>query len=169
MEIVTIGEIQVIEYLKIFTFLSLAEIKGLETKMRESPEKRTAQKKLASELTALVHGKTAAIEAKNVSKALFSQDFLQLTREEVLMGFKQAPSHKINSIDKSLMETLVELDIISSKRQAREDFQNGAIYINGSRCQDAAKKIKDLEALHQEFLILRRGKKNYHLLKLIKS
>lgn len=163
---INVEDEKVISHLKVFTFLGLDKIKELEEATQSHPEKRLAQNSLAWQVTSMVHGEDAAKQAKNVSKALFSEDFLSLSKEEILMGFKEAPSHFSESREESLVDMLTRCKISSSKRQAREDIKNGAIYLNGQRCQNVQSLLKEHAFLDEEFLIIRRGKKNYHLLQM---
>ncbi|MGX6969379.1 tyrosine--tRNA ligase [Vagococcus bubulae] len=155
-----------VQFLKYFTFLSLDEIAEIEKEFNDSPHERAAQKALAKEVTTLVHGEKSYEQAVRISKALFSGDIKELTGEEIKQGFKDVPSYQVTSADDlSLIELLVNSKIESSKRQAREDVQNGAIYINGDRIQDLDYVLSDKDKIEDEFIVVRRGKKKYFLLK----
>jgi tyrosyl-tRNA synthetase len=155
----------VVKYLKYFTFLSQAEIEQFEQEIKNAPEKRLAQKALAEEVTKLVHGEEALHQAIKISAALFSGDIKQLTGNEVLEGFKDVPSTKIEEAEIGLVDLLIQAKIAPSKRQAREDITNGAIYINGERIQDLAKVISDEDKIDGQFTVIRRGKKKYFLIR----
>ncbi|WP_139892790.1 MULTISPECIES: tyrosine--tRNA ligase [unclassified Bacillus (in: firmicutes)] len=156
----------VIKYIKYFTFLSKEEIEALEKEVAEAPEKRAAQKALAEEVTKLVHGKEALQQAINISKALFSGDIKQLSVEEIRQGFKDVPSFEVGSNEELLLvDLLVNAKISPSKRQAREDITNGAIYINGERVTDLAHTMTEDDKLEGQFTVIRRGKKKYTLIK----
>jgi tyrosyl-tRNA synthetase len=162
---------QVIAYLKVFTFLGKDEILQLEEEVRTRPERREAQRKLAQEVTTLVHGREAARKAEKISQALFYGRFQDLDKEEIRQGFYDVPTYTMKAKELNLMESnklnLVDLLSLSgtssSITQARRDIQNGAIYINGERCADPNRTISRSDGLHDEYLIVRRGKKNYHL------
>ncbi|MBM6936508.1 tyrosine--tRNA ligase, partial [Enterococcus cecorum] len=127
----------VIKFLKYFTFLSLDEIAEIEKEFTAAPETRVAQKALAKEMTTLVHGKEAYEQAVHISQALFSGNIKELSVSEIKQGFKGVPSYTVpQDADLKLLEVLVASGLVQSKRQAREDLQNGAIYINGDRVQD---------------------------------
>lgn len=158
----------VVKYLKYFTFLSKEEIEDLEEKVKTRPELREAQRRLAEEVTAFVHGKDAVTEAEHISKALFSGEVKALTSSEIEQGFKNMPSVEVSNEPKNIVEWLVETGIEKSKRQAREDVTNGAIYINGERVQDLDAVIDPSENFDGKFVIARRGKKRYFLARVTK-
>jgi tyrosyl-tRNA synthetase len=155
----------VVKYLKYFTFLSQAEIEQFEQEVINAPEKRMAQKALAEEVTKLVHGEDALEQAIKISAALFSGDIKQLTGNEILEGFKDVPSTKIEEAEINLVDLLIEAKIAPSKRQAREDITNGAIYINGDRVQELDKVISNEDKIDGQFTVIRRGKKKYFLIR----
>lgn len=154
----------VIKFLKYFTFLSLEEIAEIEKEFNAAPETRVAQKALAKEVTTLVHGKEAYEQAVHISQALFSGNIKELSVSEIKQGFKGVPSYTVpQEADLKLLELLVSSGLVQSKRQAREDIQNGAIYINGERVQDLEYQISDTDKIGN-MIVLRRGKKKYFLL-----
>ncbi|MBN8209522.1 tyrosine--tRNA ligase [Bacillus sp. NTK071] len=154
----------VVKFLNYFTFLTIEEIKEIESKHVEAPEKREAHRTLAEEVTKLVHGEEKFQQAINISEALFSGDIKQLTAEEIRLGFKDVPSYHVEDSEKGLIDILVEAGISPSKRQAREDIKNGAVYINGERCQEMDKVISEADQIENQYVIIRRGKKKYFLL-----
>lgn len=154
----------VIKFLKYFTFLSLDEIAEIEKEFTAAPETRVAQKALAKEMTTLVHGKEAYEQAVHISQALFSGNIKELSVSEIKQGFKGVPSYTVpQDADLKLLEVLVVSGLVQSKRQAREDLQNGAIYINGDRVQDLEYQLSDEDKIG-DIVVLRRGKKKYFLL-----
>jgi tyrosyl-tRNA synthetase len=155
----------VIKYLKYFTFLSKEEIEELEKQLQKAPEQRAAQKALAEEMTKLVHGEDALKQAIRISEALFSGSVSELTAEEIEQGFKDVPSFEYEGEEVPLVELLVMAKIVPSKRQAREDITNGAIYINGDRIQDVNAVITKENRIEGRFTIIRRGKKKYYLIR----
>lgn len=155
----------VINFLHYFTFLSLDEIKALEKEVETHPEKRVAQKRLAEEVTLIVHDEKALKQAQKITEALFSGDLKSLSGEEIEQGFKDVPTHYSDEEAQALIDLLVEAKISSSKRQAREDIQNGAIYINGDRQQDLKYQVNGKDRIDQKFTIIRRGKKKYFLIR----
>jgi tyrosyl-tRNA synthetase len=160
------SDADVVKFLKYFTFLSHDEINRLEDKVKTEPEKREAQRTLAEEVTKLVHSEEALHQAIRISEALFGGDISQLSAEEIKQGFKDVPSHTMETKeDIGLVDLLVSAGISPSKRQAREDIQNGAIYINGERTQDLHRVIGEADQIERQFVVIRRGKKKYFLIK----
>jgi len=156
----------VVKFLKYFTFLSQDEIKELEEAVATHPEKRLAQTRLAEEVTAFVHGEDAVAEAQHITKALFSGDVADLTASEIEQGFKKMPSVTVNADPKNIVEWLVDdTKIESSRRQAREDLTNGAIRINGEKVTATDIDIDPTSAFEGKFVIVRRGKKRYFLVR----
>lgn len=153
----------VVKYLKYFTFLSHEEIDELAEKVKTEPWKREAQKRLAEEVTKFVHGEAGLDEAKTITKALFSGNVKSLTTKQVENALAKAPSADSTSELKKLVDFLVDAKIESSKRQAREDIKNGAIYINGDRVQDVDFVVDPAAAFDGKFVIVRKGKKKYTL------
>lgn len=154
----------VVKFLRYFTFLSKEEIEGLEKEVETQPEKRVAQRRLAEEMTKMVHSEEALEQAIRISEALFSGNIKELSISEIEQGFKDVPTHTLNKEDISLVDLLVQTKISPSKRQAREDISNGAIYINGERQQDVAYTITANDRIEDVFTIIRRGKKKYTLI-----
>lgn len=156
----------VVRYLKYFTFLSKEEIEQIEAEMQEAPEKRLGQKTLAEEVTKLVHGDAAFEQAVKISTALFSGSISELTADEIKQGFKDVPSYEYaGEAEVGLVDLLVMSKISPSKRQAREDISNGAIYVNGERFQDINAVLTETNRIEGEFTVIRRGKKKYFLIK----
>ena len=151
----------VVKFLKLFTFLDRDEIDNLQQSVEEEPHLRKAQRKLGEEITRLIHGQEGLDEALKVTDALFSGDFKSLESSQIKDALKDAPSQEMDKETTKLVDLLVEANISSSKRQAREDIQNGAIYVNGERQQDLDYEITDADKFDQEFTVFRRGKKKY--------
>ncbi|RIM58241.1 tyrosine--tRNA ligase, partial [Staphylococcus arlettae] len=151
----------VIKFLKYFTFLEHSEIERLEQSLQEAPHLREAQKALAENVTAFIHGEDALNDAIRISQALFSGDLKALSSQELKEGFKDVPQVTLSHDTTNIVEAIVESGISSSKRQAREDVTNGAIYINGERQQDVGYTFTAADKIDNEFTIIRRGKKKY--------
>ncbi|WP_236333947.1 tyrosine--tRNA ligase [Paenibacillus auburnensis] len=156
----------VVKYLKYFTFLGKEEIEALAAKVESEPHKREAQKALAEEMTRFVHGEELLEQAKRITAALFSGDIRSLTADEIEEGFKEMPTYTASKEAKNIVDWLVDLGIEPSKRQAREDITKGAISINGERVNELEVEITAEHAIGGKFIIVRKGKKNYSLVKL---
>lgn len=157
-----VDDLDVVKFLKYFTFLTHEELEGLQTEVETAPEKRIAQRRLAEEMTKLVHGSEALEQAERITKALFSGDIKSLKADDIADAFKGMPRFTLGEAT-NLVDVLVEAKISPSKRQAREDVTNGAIYINGDREQELTKEITKQDAIG-DFTIIRRGKKKYFVL-----
>src|SRR5699024_253772 len=153
-----------IKFLKYFTFLDLDTNQEIDKEVEVYPGARAAQKRLAEEMTTMVHNEKALQEAIKISEALFSGDIQSLTKGEIEQGFQDVPTVELTKEDITLVELLVQASISSSKRQAREDISNGAIYINGERNQEVAHTITASDRLEDTFTVVRRGKKKYFLI-----
>ncbi|MDN6141625.1 MAG: tyrosine--tRNA ligase [Tetragenococcus halophilus] len=155
-----------VRFLKYFTFFSLDEIAQIEEEFNQAPETRVAQKALAKDVTTLVHGQKGYEQAKRISEALFSGSVKELNTEELDQAFGGVPAYEVGSDDSlNLVEILIAAGIDSSKRQAREDINNGAIYLNGDRIQDTSYEIQASDKLGGKTTVIRRGKKRYFLLR----
>ncbi|KAB7705889.1 tyrosine--tRNA ligase [Bacillus aerolatus] len=160
------ADADVVKYLKIFTFLTPEEIERLEASVQEEPHLRKAQKALGEEMTRLIHGSGALEQAQKITAALFSGDVKSLAASEIEQGFKDVPSFEQTSGEETgLVDLLVAAGISSSKRQAREDIQNGAVSINGDKVTDTAYVLAETDKMEGKFTIIRRGKKKYYLIK----
>ena len=155
----------VVKYLKYFTFLDREEIETLEKTVEEAPHLREAQKVLAEEMVGFIHGPDAVEEAKRITNALFKGDIKSLTKDEIEAGFKDVPTAVVSKETTQLVEFIIEAGVSPSKRQAREDINNGAIYLNGERIQDVNHEITTEDKIEDEFTIVRRGKKKYTMVK----
>lgn len=153
----------VIKFLKYFTFLGKEEVDRLEQSKNEAPHLREAQKTLAEEVTKFIHGEDALNDAIRISQALFSGDLKTLSAKELKDGFKDVPQVTLSNDTTNIVEVLIETGISPSKRQAREDVNNGAIYINGERQQDVNYALAPEDKIDGEFTIIRRGKKKYFM------
>ena len=159
------ADADVVKYLKIFTFISREEIEELEKTVETEAHLRKAQNVLADEMTKLVHGEVALDQAIRISKALFSGDLKALSVDEMKDAFSDVPSVEMSKEDKNIVDFIVEAKISSSKRQAREDVANGAISLNGDRVTDTAYIVDAEDRLEDEFTIVRRGRRNYSMVK----
>jgi len=154
----------VIMRLKQFTFLSRKEIEALETQVKECPERREAQKVLAEEVTKIVHGQSELEKAIKVTRALFSGKIKDLTVEEIEMGFKGLNSHETTE-EPLLVDALINVELVKSKREAREMIKNNAISVNGEKVQDMNFLLTKAAAFGNQYTVLRKGKKKYAVIK----
>ncbi|TGD19075.1 tyrosine--tRNA ligase [Levilactobacillus suantsaiihabitans] len=156
----------VIRYLKFFTFLGKDEIHSLEESVANEPGKRLAQRRLAEEVTRFVHGEEALESAQHISEILFAGDIQKLTLTEVQEAFEKVPNVSISAKPENIVTLLADTtDIEPSRRQAREDVENGAITVNGKRITDTKIDLNPKDNFSGKFMVIRRGKKNYFLAK----
>ena len=153
-----------IRYLKIFTFLTKEEINEVEKEHLANLGARIGQKRLAYEVTKIIHGEEKANEAVMMSNALFSGEFTKLNKEQILELFN---SIKFSFNENQLLEDiLINIKAASSKREAREFIKNGAITVNNQKMINPNKTFNKDELIANSFLIIRRGKKNFYLVEL---
>lgn len=155
----------VIKFLKMFTFLDFDQYDALQVEVDERPGDRVAQRTLAEEITRMVHGEKALKQAQKISASLFSGDVKRLTAEEIKQGFKDVPTWETEKEDINIIDALVQASISSSKRQAREDVKNGAIYVNGERNTNIDHVLGAEDRLEDTFTIIRRGRRKYFLIR----
>lgn len=154
----------VMKRIKQFTFLSHEEIEEIESAFVKEPHLRFAQKRLAEEITKMVHGEEALKEAIKITDALFSGNVKELTVPEIKVAFKEFPMNEISE-DTLLVDVLIAVGLASSKRQSRELIQSGAISINGEKTNDLEFVVKKENAIGETYTILRKGKKTYNVIK----
>ena len=154
-----------VRFLKIFTFLSLEEIAEIEEEFNAARHERLAQKILAREVVTLVHGEAAYKQALKITEQLFAGNIKSLSAKELKQGLNNVPNYSVQADNnRNIVVILVAAKISPSKRQAREDVQNGAIYINGERIQDLDYTLSDDDKIDNELTVIRRGKKKYFVL-----
>ncbi|MFC1525773.1 tyrosine--tRNA ligase [Candidatus Latescibacterota bacterium] len=153
----------VVDYLKIFTLREREEIEALAESVANDPGKREAQRSLAGAVTELVHGDEARRKAEKISRALFYGELKDLEEDEIQQGFGDVPTWSMSEPELGLVDLLVSAGVVKAKRQAREDINNGAIYLNGGRCTDLTHVVRKQDGLHGRYHIIRRGKNKYFL------
>ncbi len=163
---------EVISYLKYFTLLSEAEIEGIADTLARSPEKREAQKILASEITRMVHGEEELAKAERATTALFGREIEDLSAHDVLDIFSDTPSTNLSAAqfdeEGILLSNLVqECGLVSSKGAARRLIKEGGLYVNNRRVTDEYYKLSLDESIDRQFFVLRKGAKKYHLLRVV--
>lgn len=149
---------KVIEYLKVFTFLTREEIEKLAETVQNEPEKRLAQKALAYEVVKDLHGVEEADKAIKISEVLFGGSLDGLSADDLIAGLKQVPSIKISGEIK-LIDLLVDNQICSSRREAREMLESNAISINNKKEKDENLLVSKEMGIDKKVIIIRKGKK----------
>lgn len=159
---VNVEDCKVIDYLKIYTFLSKEEIEELERKNNEHPELREAHKALAREIITFLHGKEEYEKAVNLADHLFNNKFNDLSKKDIEDLFQNADIKDIET-GKNVVDILVDLGTVSSKREAREFIGNGAISINGDKITNTDVIVNQDLFIEGKYLVVKRGKKNYYV------
>lgn len=162
--LVNVDDSMVVDYLKIFTFLSKEQIEELEAKNKEHPELREAHKALAREIITDLHGAAEFEKAVNISNSLFSGNVKSLSLKDIEIGFKDVPTATISEGEK-LIDVLVNNKIASSKREAREFLAAGSITLNGEKFTDENMPVTSQFAIEGKVIVLRRGKKKNFIIK----
>ena len=160
--LINLEDCMIIDYLKKLTFLSKEEIEEIEKSHNENPHLREAHKALAREVITDLHGEGAYDEAVKISESLFSGDIKSFTENEINDAFKGLEPFKLNE-DTLLIDVLVNGGVCSSKREAREFINNGSISVNGEKVTDLEMMITKDVCLFDKYVIIRRGKKKYHI------
>jgi tyrosyl-tRNA synthetase len=161
----------VISYLKYFTFLERAAIEPLEAATTNAPEQRDAQRVLAREVTALVHGQDQVARAEHASSLLFGEDIATLSVEDVLAVFADVPSTELRADEIAgdgigMVDLVARVQLASSKSDARRLVQSGGVYVNNRRVSDPQARLTRDEAIGGRLFILRKGQKQNHLVRL---
>ncbi len=162
----------VINYLKYFTWLTQPEIKGLTDALFERPHLREAQRALAQKITRMIHGETALAKAEKAAAVLFGGDLDGLGADDIGDIFADVPSSEIAKSQLEgdgllLADLLAESSLASSKGDARRSIKGGGIYLNNRRVNEPNQAVTAAEAIDGQFLVLRKGKKKYHLVQVL--
>ncbi len=160
--LINLEDSMIISYLKKLTFLSKEEIEEIEKRHNEKPELREAHKILAREIITDLHGKEEYDKAIKISEALFKGNFNELSNEELEEAFKGNEIKDIE-INKNIVEVLVDMNVASSKRQAREFISNNSIEIKGEKVKELETVVDENYLTNSTYLIIKRGKKNYYI------
>jgi tyrosyl-tRNA synthetase len=167
----------VIRYLKIFTFLPLDEISALEQEVKNNPSQRAAQKRLATEMTKLVHGEKELESVQRATEAMFGdpealktlsagamRDIAEEINDEQGGKGPALPIANLEGAGISLVELLVRYNLFPSRGQAREGIKGGGVYVNNRKEIDINKNISTTDLLQGRYVLLRKGKKERRML-----
>lgn len=152
----------VIDYLKIYTFLSKEEIEEYERKNNEHPELREAHKALAREIITFLHGKEEYEKAVNLADHLFNNKFADLSKKDIEELFGNEDIKEVEA-NQNILDLLVTLGAASSKREAREFVSNNAVSINGEKITDINTVVNDTMFIENTYIVVKRGKKNNYI------
>jgi tyrosyl-tRNA synthetase len=159
----------VIRLLKIYTFMGLDEIEALSHSLRDAPEKREAHKALAWRVTALVHGKETADEMAHAAQVVYGSEIKDLSDATLEAVFAGVPASEVSgdrlAAGEDLSAILAETGLCKSKGEANRLLKGGGIYVNNVKVEDGQRKLSTDDLASESFIILRKGKKSYHLLR----
>jgi tyrosyl-tRNA synthetase len=163
--LIQVEDAQVIQLLRYFTFLSQEEIAALEAQHAASPERREAHKRLALELTRLVHGEIATADAVRASEILFGGSLEGITETQFDEVIAEVPNSIFprSQLGQPLIDALISTKLSPSKGQARKDIEAGGVYVNNVRAADVKLVVGLEHLLFGKFILLRKGKRNYAL------
>lgn len=165
-----VDDADAIRYLKFFTFLELPEIESVAEAGGRNPSSRIPQRRLADEVTAIVHGRDAVAAARRTATVLFEGgDLRELSAQELEDGLREAPRAAIDAAQLGtpaldLVTALVVAGLAKSKTEARTHITNGAVSLNQVLVTDVKRLVEREDLLSGRFVVLRRGKKHYSLL-----
>jgi len=158
----------VVKFLKLFTFLGLETVGELEETLRQNPGKREPHRVLALEFTKMVHGEEAAKSVREVSEILFGREVHEISQEALDALAGEVPVTRISKdrlqSGMPLVEALIETKLAKSKRAARDLIGQGGAYVNNGARKDIEARIDLNQAFSGRAVLLRSGKKTYHLL-----
>ncbi len=162
----------VINYMQYFSWLTHSEIAEYQQLVDERPEQREAQRRLAQDLTRMIHGETAVSKSEQAAKVLFGGDLDGLDSADIQDIFADVPSSELpkSALEGegfSVVDLLVDAGLAQSKGDARRTIQGGGVYLNSQRIEDPAQMITTNDLFAGHFLILRKGRKQYHLVKVL--
>jgi tyrosyl-tRNA synthetase len=162
----------IINYLKYFTWLNLHDIQELEASLAEKPEQRESQRRLAREMTRMVHDETALQKAEQATQVLFGGELTGLSAAEVVDIFADVPSGQVSARQlqgdgMAIADLLTECQVSKSKGEARRAVEAGGIYVNNNRVLNAGIKVTVGDAIDGQFIVLRSGRKNYCLVRVM--
>jgi len=159
---VNVDDVTVLNYLRLFTFLTREELDELEKQTAEAPHQRAAQKRLAQEFTDLVHGERATQQVILASSALFGRGELRDLDASVLeAALAEAPKGQVRLADEpTIVDLLIASGLADSRGAARRTVNEGGAYVNNAKVTDEEWKPAPSDLLHGKWLVLRRGKRN---------
>jgi tyrosyl-tRNA synthetase len=147
-------------YLKYFTWLDRATIDDLERTVIEAPERREAQRRLAAEVTALVHGSTELEKAVRASAVLFGGSLAGVSADDLLMVFEDAPATTMTRtafVNSTVAAAMFQSGLAASKGEASRLVKQGGVYINGERVIDDRRLMQESDAIEGRVVVLQKG------------
>ncbi len=169
---INVEDADAVRYLKFFTLLPREDIDGLADALASEPHRRAAQRALAEDVTRRLHGETGLAAAERATKALFSGDIEGLSADEIADVFADVPSSELprdelGGAGKPVIDLLVESGLATSRGDARRSIEGGGVYVNNVRIDGVDVAVTSDQMIEGRFLLLRKGKKSYHLVALL--
>ncbi len=162
----------VVRYLKCFTLLDADEIAVQQAELAERPHERATHRRLAEVVTSRIHGETGLASAQGATAVLFGGELTGLGADEIADIFADVPSSEIPRAElegegKGILDLLAETGLASSRGDARRSIEGGGVYLNNVRVQDVESRVRLEDAVEGRFLVLRKGKKAYHMVRVV--
>ncbi|MDA0329224.1 MAG: tyrosine--tRNA ligase [Gemmatimonadetes bacterium] len=170
---INVEDADAVRYLKLFTLLPPPDIAELAAAVENEPQRRAAQRALADDVTSRLHGETGLAAAQRATRALFSGEIEGLTADEIADVFADVPSSEIRADDlsgegTSLVDLLVSTALATSKGDARRVIEGGGVYLNNVRADDPGASVRPEQAIEGRYILLRKGKKSYHMVAVVR-
>ncbi len=161
-----------LRYLRFFTLLEHEAIEALDAATERQPHRRAAQKALAEEVTRRVHGEEGLRRALRATDALFGGSLEGLGADEIAEIFSDVPSSEVSRSAlegeaRGVLDLLADTGLATSRGDARRAVEGGGVYLNGVRVENSDQRLGTADAIEGRFLVLRKGKKNYHLVRIV--
>jgi tyrosyl-tRNA synthetase len=161
-----------VRYLRFFTLMSQGEIDELEAATTAAPEQRAAQRALADDVTRRVHGEDGLQRARRATDALFGGELEGLSADDIADVFADVPSSDVarsalEGEGKPIVDLLTETGIAASRADAKRQVEGGGVYVNNRRVQELDRRVTMRDTIDGQFLVLRKGKKSYHLARVV--
>jgi len=170
---INVDDADVMRYVNFFTLLPAEEVAHLGSLVDSEPHRRAAQRALAADVTRRLHGEAGLAAAEQATKALFSGDIEGLAADDIADVFGDVPSSEVTAEELqgdglSLIEILVRTGLASSNGDARRSIDGGGVYVNNVRVEATDATVTIDDAIEGRFVLLRKGKKKYHLLSILR-
>ncbi|HPM83910.1 MAG TPA: tyrosine--tRNA ligase, partial [Candidatus Anammoximicrobium sp.] len=167
---VNVADVDAGTCLRMLTELSREEIESLDRSRETEPHLRQSQKRLAEELTKLVHGDAGLATARRATEVFFGAEIADLNDAQLVEIFadvpsKQLPKDRLAGDGLPLIDALTEAGLAKSKGEARRTIQQGGAYVNNRRIADLETRLTATHLASESVMVLRSGKKNYALLR----
>ena len=147
------------------TFLDMSDVREIAAAHQDDPGRREGQRRLAAELTSIVHGDAAATAAAGASEVLFggAASLRDVSAPALAFVAEEVPSGPLRALDASIVDVLVDAQLAQSRSESRRALAEGSVYVNGDRIDDPERLVGASDLLYGRYVLLRRGKKRWHV------